>query len=86
MGCTVARVMCAANPDASTRRAAHPLFAVLVSQERSASWLGRKTGKSDSYVLRVMDGSRRASDDFRVRAAQALGVPASLLFPEEAAA
>ena len=46
------------------------------------SWLARRTGKSPSYVLRVTTGARRPSDDFKVRAADALGVPVSLLFPE----
>lgn len=63
----------------------HPLSAVLASQERSAAWLARKTGKSVSYVTRVIAGERRPSDDFKSQAATALGVPASLLFPEVAA-
>jgi transcriptional regulator with XRE-family HTH domain len=64
----------------------HPLSAVLEQQERTASWLARKTGKSPSYVTRVMAGERRPSDDFKVRAADALAVPVSLLFPPEGAA
>lgn len=48
------------------------------------SWLGRKTGKSPSYVLRVTTGERRPSPDFKAKAAEALGVPESLLFPEAA--
>ena len=60
----------------------HPLSDVLASQDRSMSWLARRTGKSPSYVLRVTTGARRPSDDFKVRAADALGVPVSLLFPE----
>jgi len=63
----------------------HPLSEVLASQERTLSWLGRKTGKSPSYVLRVTTGERRPSEDFKARAAAALGVPASLLFPPEPA-
>ena len=50
------------------------------------SWLGRKTGKSPSYVLRVTTGARKPSADFKMRAAEALGVPESMLFPAEAAA
>lgn len=46
------------------------------------SWLARKTGKSPSYVLRVTTGERKPSADFKTRAAGALGVPESLLFPE----
>lgn len=58
----------------------HRLSAVLEQQERSASWLARKTGKSPGYVSRVMSGERRPSPDFRARAALALNVPESLLF------
>lgn len=61
----------------------HPLSDVLARQERTLSWLGRKTGKSPSYVLRVTTGERRPSADFRARAADALGVPETLLFPNE---
>jgi transcriptional regulator with XRE-family HTH domain len=59
----------------------HPLQATLDAQERDRSWLARKTGKSPSYVHRVVNGERRASEDFKRRASEALGVPASLLFP-----
>lgn len=61
---------------------AHPLAAVLESQERPAAWLARKTGKSPAYVTKVMNGTRRPSDDFKVRAAEALGVPVMILFPD----
>lgn len=61
----------------------HPLVGVLASQERSLSWLARKTGKSPSHVLRVTTGERKPSPDFRARAAVALGVPESELFPAE---
>lgn len=50
------------------------------------SWLGRKCGKSPSYVLRVTTGERKPSPDFKTRAAVALGVPESMLFPETEAA
>jgi transcriptional regulator with XRE-family HTH domain len=60
----------------------HPILDVVEAQERNLSWLARKTGKSPSYVLRVTQGSRRPSEDFKVRAAEALGVPVALLFPE----
>lgn len=61
----------------------HPLSDVLASQERTLSWLARKTGKSPSYVLRVTTGERRPSDDFKQRASVALGVPVALLFPND---
>lgn len=63
---------------------AHPLLEVVTQQERNLSWLARKTGKSPSYVLRVTQGTRRPSEDFKARAAEALGVPSALLFPSEA--
>jgi transcriptional regulator with XRE-family HTH domain len=74
------------NSDTPAPGAAHRLAAVLAQQERTASWLARRTGKSPSYVARVISGERRPSDDFRARAAATLGVPEALLFSEEAAA
>jgi transcriptional regulator with XRE-family HTH domain len=59
------------------------LLAVLNQQERTAAWLARKTGKSPSYLTRVLQGTRRPSDDFKARSAEALGVPVALLFPEQ---
>lgn len=63
----------------------HPLSAVLESQERTLAWLARKTGKSPSYVTRVISGERNASPDFKRKAAQALSVPEQMLFPDVAA-
>lgn len=60
---------------------AHPLADALQSQERSGAWLARRTGKSPSYVAKVLDGTRRPSDDFKRLAAEALGAPAEELFP-----
>ena len=74
-----------AESDVDTTRAvsASPaLTSVLEQQERTAAWLARRTGKSPSYVTRVLNGERRPSDAFKHRAAQALGVPVSLLFPD----
>lgn len=65
--------------------AQHPLAAILASQERTLSWLARKTGKSPSYVLRVTTGDRRPSPDFKARTAEVLGVPEILIFPEAVA-
>ena len=62
---------------------AHRLSAVLSQQERTASWLARKTGKSPSYVTRILLGERRPSDDFKARSAVALGVPVDILFPPD---
>lgn len=61
----------------------HRLEAVLAQQERTASWLARRTGKSPSYVTRVLNGERRPSADFRQRASEALGIPEAMLFEEE---
>lgn len=61
---------------------AHPLQAVLESQERSGAWLARKTNKSAAYVTKVLNGTRRPSPDFQARAADALGVPVAILFPD----
>ncbi len=63
----------------------HPLAAVLAAQERTASWLARKTGKHPSYVTYVLAGKRRPSQDFMRRSAEALSVPVALIFPERAA-
>jgi transcriptional regulator with XRE-family HTH domain len=56
---------------------------VLAVQERTGSWLARRTRKSASYVSKVIDGTRRPSADFKAAAASALGVPADVLFPEQ---
>lgn len=64
----------------------HPLLAVLKSRERSLSWLARQTGHSVSYVHRMVHGDRPLTSDFRQKAASTLGVPESLLFPEQRAA
>lgn len=61
----------------------HPLTVALSHQARSAAWLGRMTGKSRSYVTRVIGGQRKPSPDFRQRAAAALNVPESFLFPAD---
>ena len=59
----------------------HPLGAVLDSQERTGAWLARKTRKSPAYVTKVLNGTRRPSDDFKARASLALGVPVAMIFP-----
>lgn len=65
---------------------AHPLSDVLASQDRSHSWLARKTDVSVSLVIRIVKGERKPSADFKAKAAAALGVPESMLFPAEQAA
>lgn len=58
------------------------LRAALEHQERSARWLARKTGVDPSLVHRILLGERRPSPVFRQKAAEALGIPETLLFPE----
>jgi transcriptional regulator with XRE-family HTH domain len=60
---------------------ASALAEALREQERTESWLARKTGKSPSYVHRVITGERNPSDDFKARASAALAVPLCVLFP-----
>lgn len=64
----------------------HPLADVLAEQDRSAAWLSKKCGYDPSYASHVIAGRRNPAPDFRVRAAEILGVPESLLFPREKAA
>lgn len=58
------------------------LRATLEQQERSAAWLARKAKVDPSLVARILSGERRASEDFKAKAAEALGVPIAVLFPE----
>lgn len=53
---------------------------VLEQQGRSLAWLARKAGVSVSYAHLMLNGKRPLTDDFKARAAEALGVPADLLF------
>lgn len=45
------------------------------------SWLARKAKVDVSYAWRMIQGERPLTDDFRASAADALGVPADILFP-----
>jgi transcriptional regulator with XRE-family HTH domain len=58
---------------------------VLAQQGRSVAWLAGKAGVSVSYAWRMLRGERPLTDDFKKAAAEALGVPADLLFREKAA-
>lgn len=53
---------------------------VLEQQGRSIAWLARKAGVSVSYAHLMLTGKRPLTDDFKARAAEALGVPTDLLF------
>lgn len=54
----------------------------LERQERSERWLARKVGVDSSLVHRIINGERRPSDAFKKRAAEVLGIPEELLFPD----
>lgn len=61
---------------------------VLEQQGRSLAWLARKAGVSVSYAHLMLNGKRPLTDDFKTKAAEALGVPEDILFaasPAEAA-
>lgn len=55
---------------------------VLEQQERTISWLARKTGVSVSYAWRMLNGTRPLTQEFRARTAKALNVPEDILFAE----
>lgn len=56
---------------------------VLEQQGRTIAWLSRKTGVSVSYAWLMIRGERPVTEAFRTAAAEALGVPADLLFTPE---
>lgn len=53
---------------------------VLEEQGRSIAWLSRKAGVSVSYAWMMLRGQRPLTDEFKAKAAEALGVPADMLF------
>lgn len=53
---------------------------VLEQQGRSIAWLAKRAGVDRSHALRMIRGERPATPEFRAAAAEALGVPADLLF------
>jgi transcriptional regulator with XRE-family HTH domain len=65
-----------ASPDELT-----PVERVLDKQGRSVAWLARQTDVSVSYAWRMLKGERPITAEFKAMAAEALGVPADLLFP-----
>jgi transcriptional regulator with XRE-family HTH domain len=54
---------------------------VLEQQGRTVAWLARRAGVSVSYAWRMLNGERPITDEFKVAAADALGVPEDILFP-----
>jgi transcriptional regulator with XRE-family HTH domain len=58
---------------------------VMRAQGRKATWLAEQTGVSVSLVTRIRKGQRNPSAEFRAKAAAALEVGESELFPEVAA-
>lgn len=62
-----------------------PTERVLEQQGRSIAWLARKTNVSHTYAFRMLRGERPLTAEFQTAAAEALGVPEDILFPEEPA-
>lgn len=58
---------------------------VLEQQGRTPSWLARKAGIDQAYAWRMLHGERPMTDAFKAAIADALGVPADVLFPVEPA-
>lgn len=58
------------------------LAEVLDEQGRRRDWLAERAGVSPALVTLIAQGKRSPSPEFRERAAAALGVPETLLFPE----
>jgi transcriptional regulator with XRE-family HTH domain len=58
---------------------------VLEQQGRTISWLARKAGVSVAYAWRMLNGERPLTSEFKAAAAEALGVPADLLFTDQPA-
>jgi transcriptional regulator with XRE-family HTH domain len=57
----------------------HPIWQTLNEQGRSNVWLAKRTGYSYGYVRLVACGAEPVTEEFRRRAAEALGVPEALL-------
>lgn len=60
--------------------AEHPIWRILDHQGRKLLWLARKTGYSESHVRAIRSGAFPASEGFRKRCAEALDLPADVLF------
>lgn len=58
------------------------LRTVMQRQGRRHVWLAEQTGKSPSYITRVLNGERNPSPEFRIAAAKALGMDERDLFEE----
>ena len=56
------------------------IFDVLLSQERTQSWLARKVGCSVSFVSRISSGERRIPVWFAEKTSAALNLPIDVLF------
>jgi hypothetical protein len=70
------------------RKTEHPIAEVLREQGRLQTWLARKVDRTPEHVNRVIRGIHPATPEFRQACANALGLPASVLFrdPESVAA
>lgn len=70
--------------NSTTRR--HAWRDVLRTQGRSVAWLASQTGTPAPTVYAYSRGARRPSDDWLRKAADVMGVPASLLGATDEAA
>ena len=61
----------------------HPIWQTLNEQGRSNVWLAKRTGYSYGYVRMVACGAAPVTEEFRHRAAMALGVPETLFDTNE---
>lgn len=59
------------------------VWQVLEFQGRNAAWLARQLDVSEAQVSRLRNGERRWQTAAKARAAEVLGVPVALLFPQE---
>jgi transcriptional regulator with XRE-family HTH domain len=57
---------------------------ILEEQGRRRDWLAARIGCSPALVTMVAKGQRRPSPEFRAKAAEALGIDPTELFPQAA--
>jgi hypothetical protein len=62
------------------RAAEHPIWRILVHQRRSIRWLASTIRRSENLIYQIKMGTRPATPAVREACAEALGIPADLLF------